>query len=128
MSFHLKGWLRWLYPGMRVKRWTLLTLLSTGFIVLALLEVLGKERVGEIYRLFPLAGTQRYVLIGLLFTLGVAGFILGLFRLVRSVARGVAPGRTEKTSDIIYRTRVLERGPRVVALGGGTGLSTSCAG
>jgi uncharacterized cofD-like protein len=124
MSFHLKGWLRWLYPGMRVKRWTLLTLLSTGFIVIALLEVLGKERVGEIYRLFPLAGTQRYVLIGLLFTLGVAGFILGLFRLVRSVARGVAPGRTEKTSDIIYRTRVLERGPRVVALGGGTGLST----
>lgn len=124
MRIRLRGGLRWLYPGMRVKRWTLLSLLSTGLIVLALLEVLGKEQVGEIYRLLPISGPQRYLLIGLFLILGMAGFLLGLFHLVRSVARGVAPGRVEKPSEIIYRTRLLERGPRVVAIGGGTGLST----
>ncbi len=124
MRIRLSGGLRWLYPGMRVKRWTLLSLLSTGLIVLALLEVLGKEQVGEIYRLLPISGPQRYLLIGLFFLLGMAGFLLGLFHLVRSVARGVAPGLVEKPSEIIYRTRLLERGPRVVAIGGGTGLST----
>lgn len=124
MRIRLSGGLRWLYPGMRVKRWTLLSLFSTGLIVLALLEVLGKEQVGEIYRLLPISGPQRYLLIGLFFLLGMAGFLLGLFHLVRSVARGVAPGLVEKPSEIIYRTRLLERGPRVVAIGGGTGLST----
>jgi len=109
MRIRLSGGLRWLYPGMRVKRWTLLSLLSTGLIVLALLEVLGKEQVGEIYRLLPISGPQRYLLIGLFLVLGIAGFLLGLFHLVRSVARGVAPGLVAKPS---------------VAIGGGTGLST----
>ncbi|MCK4356819.1 hypothetical protein KAW44_07040, partial [Candidatus Bipolaricaulota bacterium] len=62
MRIRLRGGLRWLYPGMRVKRWTLLSLLSTGLIVLALLEVLGKEQVGEIYRLLPISGPLRYLL------------------------------------------------------------------
>lgn len=124
MSLRLRGRLRWLYPGMRVKRWVLLSLSSMGLIVFALLKLLGKERVGEIYHLLPIAGAMRHVLIGLVFAAGIAGFGLAISRLVRSVACGVAPGRTEKPAEIIYRTRVLERGPRVVALGGGTGLST----
>ena len=98
MRIRLRGGLRWLYPGMRVKRWTLLSLLSTSLIVLALLEVLGKERVGEIYRLLPISGLPRYLLIGLLFIFGVSGFFLGLFRLARSVARGVARRRGEHPS------------------------------
>ncbi len=124
MNLRLRGVLRWLYPGMKVKRWTLLSLVAMGAIVFALLELLGKERVGNIHRLLPTAGAMRHILIGLFLLVGIAGFILAISRLVRSVARGVAPGRTEKPAEIIYRTRVLERGPRVVALGGGTGLST----
>lgn len=124
MKLHLRGGLRWLYPGMRVKRWILLALFSMALIVFGLLEVVGKERIREIYRLVPEAVAARNTLIGFLFLVGIVGFAVGVLRLVRSVARGVAPGREEKPSDLIYRTRVLEKGPRVVALGGGTGLST----
>ncbi len=124
MNLHLRGGLRWLYPGMRVKRWILLTLFSMAFIVFGLLELVGKERIRELYRLVPEAVAARNALIGFLFLVGIVGFAVGILRLVRSVARGVAPGRGAKPSDLIYRTRLLEKGPRVVALGGGTGLST----
>ncbi len=124
MNLHLRGGLRWLYPGMRVKRWILLTLFSMAFIVFGLLELVGKESIRELYRLVPEAVAARNALIGFLFLVGIVGFAVGILQLVRSVARGVAPGRGAKPSDLIYRTRLLEKGPRVVALGGGTGLST----
>ena len=124
MNLSLRGGLRWLYPGMRVKRWGLVALASTGLFVFALLEIVGKDRIRLIYQLLPEGGAARDGLIALVCLAGIGGFALGVSRLVRSIARGVAPGREEKPTDLIYRTRVLERGPRVVALGGGTGLST----
>ncbi len=124
MKLRLPGGLRWLYPGMQIKRWVLLSLASMGVFVLGLLEVIGAERVRRLYELLPKSPTARGVIVSLAMILGIFGFGLGLNRLVRSIARGVAPGRREKPSDMIFRTRLLERGPRVVALGGGTGLST----
>jgi len=109
---------------MRVKRWLLLALTSTGLIVVALLCAFGIDLVRAVYRSVPVSGWMRIGLTALLLAVGVAGFGFALSRLVRSVARGVAPGSREKASTLIYRTRVLERGPRVVAVGGGTGLST----
>ena len=124
MNLHLRGSLRWLYPGMRVKRWAFLALLSMALVVFALLEVVGKERIREVYRFVPESEVTRFALIGLSLLVGIAGFAVGVSRLVRSVARGVAPFKEEKPSDLIYRTRVLEKAPHVVAFGGGTGLST----
>ena len=124
MRIHLPGPLRWLYPGMGVKRWALLSLFSMSLVAFSILEIVGKERIREIYRLLPATVWARYVLVTLILLVGIAGFTAGVSCLVRSVARGVAPQRKEKPSEIIYRTRILERGPRIVALGGGTGLST----
>jgi len=116
--------LRWFYPGMRVKRWALLATISMFFVVFGILEVVGRVRVGELYNIIPKAPGLRLLMIVAAFVIGVGGFLFALFRLVRSVARGIAPGRDEEPSQIIYRTRVLRRGPHVVAIGGGTGLST----
>ena len=124
MNLSLRGGLRWLYPGMRIKRWGVLILCSTGLLVFALLEVVGKDRIRTLYQLLPSGVALRDGIIALVCLLGIGGFALGVSRLVRSIARGVAPGRGEKATDLIFRTRILERGPRVVALGGGTGLST----
>jgi uncharacterized cofD-like protein len=55
---------------------------------------------------------------------GLTGFSLALLHLVRSVTRAIAPQESETASALIYRRRVLDRGPKVVAVGGGTGLST----
>ena len=116
--------IRWLYPGMRVKRWALLATVSMFLVTFGILEIIGRARVGRIYDLIPTNQQLRLLLIIAVFIVGVGGFIFATFRLVRSVARGVAPGREEPPSQIIYRTRVLQRGPHVVAIGGGTGLST----
>jgi len=59
-----------------------------------------------------------------LLALGVVGFGFSILRLVRSIARSLAPRRAARPSTMIYRRRILDRGPSVVAIGGGTGLST----
>ena len=120
----MRGSLRWLYPGMRVKRWALLSVLGMGLFVIGLLVVIGKEQIGQIYYLFPRQAPANYILVGLFLLLGSAAFAVGISRLVKSIISAVAPKRDGKASDLIYRTRILERGPRVVAIGGGTGLST----
>ncbi|MEA3355873.1 MAG: gluconeogenesis factor YvcK family protein [Candidatus Bipolaricaulota bacterium] len=124
MRFFVRGWLRWLYPGMQVKRWLILAILSMGLFVVGLLGWAGKDRIRELYYLFPQGELGQRVIIGLSLLVGGTGFAIGVGRMVHSISKGVAPDRPEKTSALIYRTRLLERGPNVVALGGGTGLST----
>jgi len=124
MSTRWRGVLRALTPGMRVKRWILLSVLSMGVLVVALLYVVGTDLVRIVYRTLPRSGILRYAIMAVAFALGAAGFTYALVQLVRSVARGVAPDTRIRPSTLIYRRRVLDRGPRVVAIGGGTGLST----
>jgi uncharacterized cofD-like protein len=115
---------RWLYPGMRVKRWVLLSLAATGCIVFSLLELVGKERISQFYRLLPDRPSIHLLFIIGLLLIGVFGFAVGIASLVHSLARGLVPGRDRPPVEMIYQTRILDRGPTVVALGGGTGLST----
>ncbi|MEN6369053.1 MAG: gluconeogenesis factor YvcK family protein, partial [Thermotogota bacterium] len=124
MSWFSRGVFRWLYPGMGVKRWVLLAFASMAVVAVAVLYALGVELVRMLYRAVPLRPTERYVVMGALLVVGLGVFAYAIVRLVRSVARGVAPRAHEKTSELIYRTRILERAPHVVAIGGGTGLST----
>ena len=124
MRASVRGLVRWLAPGMRVKRWVLLAVLSMGLIVVAILAAFGVDLVRALYRALPAGTAVRSALMTTSAVLGVLGFGLALWRLVRSVTRGVAPGAREKASTLIYRTRILERGPNIVAVGGGTGLST----
>jgi uncharacterized cofD-like protein len=54
---------------------------------------------------------------------GVLLFGIGLWRLL-SVLLEPFPRREEPLVELIYQRRSLARGPRIVAIGGGTGLST----
>jgi len=120
MRTRIRNILRWLYPGMRVKRWILLLVVSLAALVFALYGILGVDAARSLRDPYP----QGLAINLLLWVLGGAGTIVSLTCLVRSIARGVAPDVRMKPSTMIYRTRVLEKGPRVVAVGGGTGLST----
>ena len=124
MKRRLRSLLRWLYPGMRIKRWISLSFVSMALIVIGFLILFGVDLVRMVYAYVPQAPVARALWVTGFFIVGAVGFGFSLFRLVRSVARGVAPAAREKTSALIYRTRILEAAPRVVAIGGGTGLST----
>jgi len=59
-----------------------------------------------------------------LFILGVIFFITGTFLLIHSFFKVLIPYQNKELIDIIYEKRYLSRGPKIVAIGGGTGLST----
>jgi len=115
---------KWLYPGMGVKRWALVIGISSLLLVIGLIGLMGRENLRFIYALFSGSGLSLYGLIAGLTLVGLAGVMLGVNQLVRSIIRGVSPEFEGRASEVIYSKRLLSRGPRVVAVGGGTGLST----
>ncbi|HIE48365.1 TPA: hypothetical protein EYP84_05705, partial [Candidatus Bipolaricaulota bacterium] len=118
--------LKFLLPGIGVKRWLFLTLISVAVIAFGVVCLLGKEGMRELYVLvfdrWP--GLTRPAVGALVLLLGALGVGLGLFKAVRSVLYAVSPGGGGSLGEALYQARVLKSAPRVVALGGGTGLST----
>ena len=125
--------LKWLYPGMHIKRWLALLLFGTSLMGLGIAYVLK-----EAYLQAELPGIFYYLTLqfiprwgrGLLFmalslsTVAVAIYKLNeslLFAFVRPDSRGEGQ---QGLAETIYNKRFLQRGPRIVAIGGGTGLST----
>ena len=104
--------LKWLYPGMQVKRW--LVLAMTGVLIFGIGSALLPVERGLLLSLLSLL-----MLVGGLFMLAF-GFML----LVRSLLEVVSPEHTRDLVELVFQRRHLEKGPKIVVIGGGTGLST----
>ncbi len=104
---------KWLYPGIGIKRWIGI---SAFGIVLVIVGALNLNR--ETIFLVKLLGV-------ILIFLGISLLVLGIIRALRSFILFFFPelGKKKEFADIIYRRRQLERGPIIVTIGGGTGLS-----
>jgi uncharacterized cofD-like protein len=126
--------LKWLYPGMRVKRWLLLIPLGMVPILLGVLSLIGLRTVEihermEIFLLERLGVTPNvpavYVPLGITLILIGMAIILTAFALVnRSIVQAIAPDSLSELPDKLHRRIALSQGAKTVALGGGTGLST----
>ena len=127
----MKLLLQWLYPGLNIKRWLLL--FSLGLMVVAFgvalimnYQVFGQVEEEILRLLYVFTGTYDYAFlatagIGLI----VAGMIIMLYALRKLVKRFfalVAPDEEEVSKQIASRIE-LSRGVRIVAIGGGHGLS-----
>jgi uncharacterized cofD-like protein len=123
---------RWLTPGIGVKRW--LVVLFLGLLLLALgvahlLRQLSRdlEPGGVAGTLIDLATLQflPYPLRGLIVgAIGIAIIAFGGYRTLRVVTDPFRSDDPEQPLvEVIYQKRFLARGPRIVAIGGGTGLS-----
>lgn len=121
---------RWLRPGIGIKRWLVVAFVGQLLIALAAALVIqialrGATRddpgraVFEALTLQFLPLEMRPVL---LFGLGLILFGYGAWRLVKALVEPYHV-REEPLAELIYRRRLRARGPRVVAIGGGTGLS-----
>jgi len=119
----VKRFLRWLYPGMAVKRWAALAALSMLFLILGLVLLFGRELVRFLYELFAPAPGYALLVGSLLLIGGLVGAAIGINRFLSSIIRGIAPEAVGQAGEVIYSKRLLSRGPRVVVIGGGTGLS-----
>src|SRR3984893_8826463 len=120
---------RWFTPGLHVKRWLGLLILGMVIISLGIGYALrnfyssGFRFPGVTYYL-TLQFIPYFVRAALVGALARAILLFALHKLTQSVLGPFLPGRDRALSEIIYNYRFLQKGPRVVALGGGTGLST----
>ena len=122
---------RWLTPGIGVKRWLLVVF--AGLVLLALgvahliRQVTSDLRPGGLADTIVDLVTLQFLpfqLRGLIAAVvGVVLVLVGSYRVTRALTE---PFRStdEPLVELIYQKRFLARGPRIVAIGGGTGLST----
>ena len=123
---------RWLEPGIGVKRWLLLMFVGLLLLALGVAHVLRQLSVGlepgsAIQTIVDLVTLQflPFWLRGALFGgLGAALFLYGAWRLAQALTEPLRMDEETPIADVIYQKRFLARGPRIVAIGGGTGLST----
>ncbi|MEX1296036.1 MAG: gluconeogenesis factor YvcK family protein, partial [Candidatus Limnocylindrales bacterium] len=122
---------RWMRPGMGVKRWLLLmlvglTILATAgalFIRILFREVPADSLAGRVFELVSLNFLPDPVRPMVVIFLGAVVFLYGLWRLLNALLEPF-PARREPLVELVYQKRSLARGPRIVAIGGGTGQST----
>ncbi|MGE5308046.1 MAG: gluconeogenesis factor YvcK family protein [Deltaproteobacteria bacterium] len=113
----LKRLFMWLYPGIGVKRWIMLC--AFGVILL----MYGSSGLRS----------EDYVVLRVLdlvvLASGIIILILGIKHLMTSFINAVIPpSRENGLVDILYQRKQLSRGPKIVAIGGGTGLATLLTG
>src|SRR5438094_690661 len=122
---------KWFYPGMHIKRWLALIVIGVAIMTFGLGYVV-RELYTEGLRLpgFMYWTTLQFIpryFRGAMFMSGAVGLILfSIWKLNQSIISVLAPNRDTKESlvNTIYTQRFLRRGPKIVAIGGGHGLST----
>ena len=122
-------WLRWLTPGLQIKRWLLLLMASELVLVLgvayALKEIYQTARLPGIFYYITLQPLPYVVRAFIFLLVGVGLLVLSYVKLTQSVLGPFLPGNsTASVVEVIHAFRLRGRGPRVVAIGGGTGLSS----
>ncbi len=123
------SWLRWLTPGLEIKRWLLLLMFAELVLVLgvayALKELYANLTLPHQFYYITLQFLPywaRAVIFGLL---GVGILLFSYVKLTQSVLGPFLPGVAGGSIvEIIHAFRLRGRGPRIVAIGGGTGMST----
>src|SRR5437773_4807085 len=123
----------WFSPTLRVRRWLVLLMAAMVLVRLGIGYALANVyrsgvQLPHIFYYLTLQFMNRYVRGALFGALGLSIILYALYKLTQSVLGPFLPGRDRALSEIIYNYRFLQKGPRVVALGGGTGLSTMLRG
>ncbi len=119
---------KWLYFGLHIKRWLALLVVSVAIMGLGLAYLLREAYVSYTFPAWAYWLTLQFIprwARGILF-IGAASSLAAFsgWRLNRSLAEAMAPQvRGADIVDLVYARRTQERGPRIVAIGGGTGLS-----
>ena len=113
---------KWLYPGIGVKRWVIVAAFGLGLMIvvaLSAIQTISRHNV-------------------LLASFALAALIFGIFlvytaikNILRTFVRALMPPTKEDLVSLVYESRqrsFLSRGPRIVTIGGGTGLSVLLSG
>lgn len=121
---------KWLSPGILVKRWLLTSVIG---ILLTVLGIAIWTKLTPIYRFldFIIAllnkitnNIPNYLSGPLVLIIGLFLLYWGQTRTLGSITEVLKPNNDEELIEVLWNYRRLNRGTKVVAIGGGTGLST----
>lgn len=123
---------KWLFPGLRVKRWLVLLFigllclsLGASFIYISLYRAVQlPETVSPVAYYATLQFVPHFLRGLVLDILGLLVIGVAIWQLNRSLLSAVHSPSQGKLVDLLYQRRVAERGPRIVAIGGGHGLAS----
>ena len=114
----------WLKPGSKVKRWLAFGVLGVLLIVFGIIELINRREYTVAFKMFYIT---------LIFT-GVFVIYLSTVEIMKSVIYLVNKGEIKvalnnsRIESLIGEKRLLIKGPKIVVIGGGTGLSTMLRG
>jgi uncharacterized cofD-like protein len=124
----VNNFFKWLFPGLKVKRWILVIFFGMLLTFLSISMFLGGMFIGKIEEyiisLLIIRGPAMKIvgMIGLI--IGAYLMVLGAVKTIRSIISVFIPENENQLVEIIFKNRLLQKGPRIVAIGGGSGLST----
>ena len=125
---------RWLTPGIGLKRW--LVVVFTGLLLLAIAfahflrqiaprEVEPSGLAGTLIDILTLQFLPFFLRGFIAMSFGIALVVIGSYQAIRVLTGPLRSNDPDQPLvELIYQKRFLARGPRIVAIGGGTGLST----
>ena len=114
----------WFKLGIRVKRWILFGILGILLIAFGFTELVNKRLYDIYYKGF-------YLLLNIT---GIFVIYISISEVMKSVIALLNEGYvkfsfdSKKIESLIYEKRLLVKGPKIVVIGGGTGLSTMLRG
>lgn len=103
--------LKWFYPGMKIKRWLLLAVV--GVLLFGMGAALLTTEAGLWIRLISL----------MILMAGLIALLTGIIGGIRSLLDVISPVPQRELVDLVFQRRHLDKGPKIVVVGGGTGLS-----
>lgn len=128
---------KWLHPGLHIKRWLFIFgmgMMATSF---GLVLTFNYQWLGQIEEwmfriLYETTGHYNYTVLA---TIGIIVIAAGILimgwatrRLICTMLGVVIPNESGNISDLILSNLKLSKGPKVVVIGGGTGLSVMLRG
>ena len=123
-------WFKWLAPGLLIKRWLLI---SASGVLLTSLGVAIWAKLTPIFYLLDLTSkvlekianfVPNYVSGPIAILFGLVLIFWGQTRTVGSITEVLKPEGNKELVDVLMAHRRLNRGPKMVVVGGGTGLSS----
>lgn len=120
--------MKWFYPGLGIKRWITVILLSFMLLLVSFSTmILGVSRLGNIGRfifktVFDFLGDYTYLISIITALISICIIVIASLKTNQAIINFLLP-KHDKVVDIMYSKRHLGRGPKLVVLGGGTGLS-----
>lgn len=117
----ITGWLR---PGIKVKRWIMLGAMGGLFIIFGVIEFINRRFYSSYYISFYI-----FLIVSGIFVVYIS-VTQGMKSIIALINKGYlnVSLNSRKLENLIYEKRLLVKGPKIVAIGGGTGLSTMLRG